>query len=131
MVLNCRGVHVYNFISEEYKVYYSGKDTERMNVVAIIVDKELAKAVQEYKLFKDRIIYIRIKAVPENVSNTQGFPQPPRQAKRKLKSYEQLQEITSETPRNDVSFIIGDFNTEIGMSFVKDIFLISYIGSFN
>jgi exonuclease III len=73
MIFNCRGVHVYNCISEGYKVYYSGKDTERMNGVAIIVDKELAEAVQEYKPVNDRIIYIRIKAIPENLSITQVY----------------------------------------------------------
>jgi exonuclease III len=67
--------------SAGYKVYYSGHKTKRLNGVAIIVVQKMVEAVQEYKPISDRIIYIQIRAIPENLS-LNCMPQPLRLVRR-------------------------------------------------
>jgi exonuclease III len=62
-----------HFSLVRYKVYYSGHETKRLNGVAIMVAKKMVEAVQEYKPISDRIIYIQIRANPENLSITQVY----------------------------------------------------------
>ena len=98
-----------HFSSAGYKVYYSGHKTKRLNGVAIIVVQKMVEALQEYKPISDRIIYIRIRAIQESLSITQVHAPTSEASEEEIEQfYEQLQDVISEIPRNDVSFIIGD-----------------------
>jgi exonuclease III len=111
-----------HFSSAGYKVYYSGHETKRLNAVAIIVAKKMVETVQEYKPINDRIIYIRIRAIPENLSITQVYAPTSKASEEEIEQfYEQLQDIISEIPWNNVSFIIGDFNAKVDNQIAKGI----------
>jgi hypothetical protein len=58
--------------------------------------------------------------------------QPSRLVRRKSEQfYEQLQDVISAIPRNDVSFIIGDFNAKVGNQIVRGIIGIFGLGTRN
>jgi exonuclease III len=82
----------------------------------------MVEVVQEYKPISDRIIYIRIGAIPENLSITQVYVPTSEASEEEIEQfYEQLQDVISKIPRNNVSFIIGDFNAKVGNQTVRSI----------
>ena len=55
-------------MSGEYTVYYSKNETARKNGVAFVVNKRISKRVENPKYISDRVMSIRIRRKPLNVT---------------------------------------------------------------
>ena len=82
--MNCIGINILgiseikwtgsgHFRSGKNTVMYSGHDTYRKNGVGMIVTNEVAKSLIGYKAVNDRIMYIRVKARPVNITCVQVY----------------------------------------------------------
>ena len=99
------------FNSDDHYIYYCRQESLRRNGVAIIVNKSLKCSIG-CNLKNDRMIsvhfqrkpfsitVIRVYALTSNTEEAEWF-------------YEDLQDILELTPKKDVLFIIGDWNTKV------------------
>ena len=56
------------FNSDDHYIYYCGQESLRRNGVTIIVNKRVQKAVLGYNLKNDRMISVRLKGKPLNIT---------------------------------------------------------------
>ena len=83
------------------------------NGIALIVNKRLQKAALGCNLKNDRMISVHFQGKPFNITVIQVYG-PTTNAKEVEWFYEDLQDFTELTPKKDILFIIGDWNTKIG-----------------
>ena len=62
-----------DFNSDDYYIYYCGKESLRRNGVAIIVNKRVQNAVLGCNLKNDRMISVPFKGKPFNITVIQGY----------------------------------------------------------
>ena len=101
-----------HFQSEDYKVFYSGRENLRMNGVAIILNKDMLNYVLGYNPTNDRIISIRFQGKPINITIIQVYA--PTTAASGEVIEDKLQEALNNTPRKDLAIIMGDCNAKVG-----------------
>ena len=61
------------FNSDDYYIYYCGQESLRRNGVAIIVNERVRNAVLGCNLKNDRMIAVRLKDKPFNITVTQVY----------------------------------------------------------
>ena len=61
------------FNSDDHYIYYCGQESLRRNGVTIIVNKTVQKAVLGYNLKNDRMISVRLKGKPFNITVIQVY----------------------------------------------------------
>ena len=104
-----------HFRSAKNTVLYSGHNTHKKNGVGIIITNRMAQSLIGYKTVNDRIIYIRMKAHPVNITCVQVYaPTTSAETVETEEFYRNLQSTLNETPRKDVLIIMGDCNSKIG-----------------
>ena len=103
------------FNSDDHYIYYCGQESLRRNRVAIMVNKRVRNAVLGWNLKNDRMISVHFQGKPFNITVIQVYA-PTRNAEEAEVEwfYEDLQDFLELTPKQDVLFIIGDWNTNIG-----------------
>ena len=103
------------FNSDDHYIYYSGQESLRRNGVAIIVNKRVQNAVLGYNLKDNRTISVCFQGKPFNIMVIQVYA-PTRNAEEAEveRFYGDLQDLLELTPKKDVLFIIGDWNTKVG-----------------
>ena len=103
------------FNSDDHYIYYCGQESLRRNGVAIMVNKRVKNAVHGCNLKNDRMISVRFQGKPFNIMVIQGYA-PTSNAKEAEveRFYEDLQDLLELTPKEDVLFIIGDWNAKEG-----------------
>ena len=101
------------FNSDDHYIYYCGQESLRRNGVTIIVNKRVQNAVLGCNLKNDRMISIRFQGKPFNIMVIQVYALT-RNAEETEQFYEDLQDLLELTPKKDVLFIIGDWNTKVG-----------------
>ena len=103
------------FNSDDHYNYYCGQESLRRNGVAIMVNKRVQNAVLGCNRKNDRMISVRFQGKPFNITVIQVYAQPVTLKKLKLngsvKTYKTFLELT---PKKEVLFIIGDWNTKVG-----------------
>jgi hypothetical protein len=62
-----------HFRSANNTVMYLGHNTHRKNVVGMIIAKRVSKSLIGYKAVNDRIIYMRVRAHPVNITFVQVY----------------------------------------------------------
>lgn len=89
-----------SFTSEsEELVIYSGADSHERGV-AIILSREIKNSLMEYRAISDRIIYVRLRAAPVNISLYQIYaPTDAAEEEAKDRFYLQLEEEIEKTPK--------------------------------
>ena len=100
------------FKSNDHYIYYCGQESLRRNGVALIVNERVRNAVIVCDLKNDRMISVYFQGKPFNITVIQVYA-PTRNAEEAEVEwfYEDLQDLLLElTPRNDVRFIIGDWD---------------------
>ena len=100
------------FNSDDHYIYYCGQESLRRNGVAIMVNKRVRNAVLGCNLKNDRMISVRFQGKPFNITVIQVYA-PTSNAEEAERFYEDLQDLLELTPKNDVLFIIGDWNAKV------------------
>ena len=101
------------FNSDDHYIYYCGQQSFRRNGVAIIVNKRVQNAVLGCNLKNDRMISIHFQGKPFNITVIQVYALTSNAEKAEVEQfYEDLQDLLELTPKKDVLFIIGDWNTK-------------------
>ena len=103
------------FNSDDHYIYYCGQESLRRNGVAIMVNKRLRNAALGCNLKNDRMISVRFKGEPFNITVIQVYaPTSNAEEAEVERFYEDLQEFPELTAEKDVFFIIGDCNAKVG-----------------
>ena len=99
--------------SDDHHIYYCGQESLRRNGVAIKVNKRVCNAVLGCNLKNDRMISVRFQGKPFNITVIHVYaPTSNAEEAEVERFYEDLQELLELTPKKDVLFIIGDWNTK-------------------
>ena len=93
------------FNSDDHYIYYCRQESLRRNGVAIIVNKRVNRQNLD-AVSKTTEWSLLFRGKPFNITVIQGYA-PTRNA-------EDLQDLLELTPKNDVLFIIGDWNAKVG-----------------
>ena len=103
------------FTSDDHYIYYCGQESLRRNGVAIIVNKRVGNAVLGCNLKNDRMISVRFRGKPFNITVIQVYAPTSNAEEAEVEwCYEDLQDLLELTPPKDVLFIIGDWNAKVG-----------------
>ena len=103
------------FNSDDCSIYYCGQESLRRNGVAIIVNKRVRNAVLGCNLKNDRMISVSFQGKPFNIMVIQVYAPTSNAEKAEVERfYENLKDLLELTPKKDVLFIIGDWNTKVG-----------------
>ena len=100
------------FNSDDQYIYYCGQESLRRNGVALIVNERVQNAVLGWNLKNDSMISVCFQGKPFNVTVIQVYASTANVEEARF--YEDLQDLLELTPKNDVLFIIGDRNAEVG-----------------
>ncbi|XP_041107422.1 craniofacial development protein 2-like [Polyodon spathula] len=104
-----------HFQSDNFSVYYSGHQELRRNGVAVIAHKNIAHTVESYATISDRIMAIRIRGKPLNVTVLQVYaPKTDAPEDESERFYAKIEEALEQVPKKDIIYIMGDFNAKVG-----------------
>ncbi|XP_062591872.1 craniofacial development protein 2-like [Saccostrea cucullata] len=99
-----------------HKVYYSGRDDIHSEGVGFLVHKDTISTVMGCRPVSSRLISIRLKATPFDISVVQSYAPTNDYSDEDLDDfYNQLQEIIDETPKKDILVVQGDWNAKVGI----------------
>ena len=94
--------------------YYCGQESLRRNGVAIIVNKIVQNAVLGCNLKNNRMISVHFQGKPFNITVIQAYAPNSNAEEAEVEwFYEDLQDFLELTLKNDVLFIIGDWNAKV------------------
>ena len=103
------------FKTDDFTIYYSGNDNRRQNGVAFIVNKKIAAAVEGYTVVSDRILAIRLRGKPINLTILQVYAPTSAASEDEIESfYSRLEESLHQMHKRDIVYVMGDFNAKIG-----------------
>ena len=103
------------FNSDDHYIYYCRQESLRRNGVAIMVNKRVQNAVLGCNLKNGRMISVRFQGKPFNITVIQVYaPTSNTEEAEVERFYEDLQDPLQFTPKKDVLFIIGDWNSKVG-----------------
>ena len=104
------------FNSDDHYIYYCGQESLRRNGVAIMVNRRVRNAVLGCNLKNDRMISVRFQGKPFNITVIQVYAQTSNTEEAEVERfYGDLQDLLELThTKNDVLFIIGDWNAKVG-----------------
>ena len=92
-------------------IYYCGQESLRRNGVAIIVNKIVQNEVLECSLKNDRMSSVHFQGKPFNITVIQVYALTSNTEEAEVEQfYEDLQDFLELTPKEDILFIIGDWN---------------------
>ena len=93
----------------------AGKNPFRRNGVAIIVNKRVQNAIFGCNLKNDRMISVHCQGKPFRITVIQVYALTINAEEAEVEwFYEDLQDLLELTPKKDVLFIIGNWNTKVG-----------------
>ena len=102
------------FNSDDHCSYYCGQESLRRNGVAIIVNKRIWNAVLGYNVKNDRTISVHFQGKPFNIRVIQVYAPTSNAEEAEVEQfYEDLEDLLELIPKNDVLFIIGDWNAKV------------------
>ena len=102
--------------SDEYYIYYCGKNPLEKNGVAIIVNERAWNAVLRCNLKNNRMISIHFQGKSSNITVIQVYTPTTNATKDEVETlYEDQQDLIELTPPKSVLFIIGDWNNKVGI----------------
>jgi len=102
------------FNSDDHYIDYCGQESLRRNGVAIMVNKRVRNAVLGCNLKNNRMISVRFHSKPLNIAVILVYAPTSNTEEAEVEwFYEDLQDLLELTPKKDVPFIIGNWNTKI------------------
>ena len=103
------------FNSDDHYIYYRMQESLRRNGEAIMVNKRVRNAVLGCNLKNDRMISVRFQGKSFSITVIQVYAPTSNAEEAEVEwFYEDLQDLLELTPKKDVLFIIGDWNTKVG-----------------
>ena len=103
------------FTSDDHYIYCCVQESHRRNGVALIVTRRVQNAVLGCNLKNDRMISVCFQGKLFNITVIQVYaPSSNAEEAEVERFYKDLQDLLKLTPRNDVLFIIGDWNAKVG-----------------
>ena len=102
------------FNSDDHYIYHCRQESLRRNGVAIIVNKRVQNAVLGCNLKNDKMLSVRFQGKLFNIMVIQVYA-PTNNAEEAEQFYKDLRDLLELTPKKDTLFIIGDWNTKIGI----------------
>ena len=111
-----------NFRTDDgFTVVYSGKDTgKRERGVGVIMGQEAAKALMGFNPINDRIISVRLRGHPFNITILQAYAPTGTAPDEDIDMfYEQLDDALEKIPARDMLVVMGDWNAKIGQTNAK------------
>ena len=100
--------------SDDHYIYYCGQESLRRKGVAIMVNKRVQNAVLGCNLKNDRMISVRFQGKSFSITVIQVYDPTSNAEEAEVEQfYEDLQDVLELTPKKDVLFIIGDWNTKV------------------
>ena len=102
------------FNSDDHFIYYCGQESLRRNGMALTVNKRVRNSVLGCSLKNDRMISVNFQGKPFNITVIQVYTLTSNAKEAEVEwSYEDLQDLLNLTAKEDVLFIIGDWNTKV------------------
>ena len=106
---------------EGHKFYYSGKEDKHEQGVGFLVQKDIANTVMGCRPISSRLITIRLRATPFNISIVQVYaPTSDYEDEEVEDFYNQLQEVVEQVPKKDILVVQGDWNAKVGEDAYED-----------
>ena len=103
------------FNSDDNCIYYCGQESLRRNGVAIIVNERVWNAVLGCNLKNNRMISVHFWGKPFNITVIQVCAPTSNAEETEVEwFYDDLKYLLEQTPKEDVLFIIGDWNAKVG-----------------
>ena len=103
------------FNSYDHYIYYCWQESLRRNGVAIMVNQRISNAVLGCSLKNDRMSSVCFQGKPFNITVIQVYAPTSNTEEAEVELfYEDLQDLLELTPKEDVFFIIGDWNAKVG-----------------
>ncbi|XP_072022944.1 craniofacial development protein 2-like [Amphiura filiformis] len=100
---------------EGHKLYYSGSELKHEHGVGFIIHKDTVNAVMGCKPVSERLITLRLRASPFNITIIQVYAPTTSHGDDELESlYSQTQTLVDETPKKDILVVMGDWNSKVG-----------------
>ena len=98
-----------------HKVYFSGEEGKHEYGVGFLVHKDVVGAVLGCQPVSSRLISIRLRAAPFNITIIQVYaPTSGHDDSEVDHFYQQLQETIDKTPKKDILVVQGDWNAKVG-----------------
>ena len=103
------------FNSDDHYIYFYGQESLRRNGVAIIVNKRVQNAVLGCNIKNDRMISVHLQGKLFNIAVMQAYAPTSNTEEAEVEwFYEDLQDHLELTPKKDVLFTIGGWNSKVG-----------------
>ena len=104
-----------------HKLYFSGKEDRHENGVGFLVHKDTVNTVMGCQPISSRLITIRLRATPFNITVVQAYAPATDYDDEKIEGfYEQLQEVVDQIPKKDILIVQGDWNAKVGKDACKN-----------
>ena len=95
-------------------VMYSGSQ-ERRAGVGMILSKSVSKSIVAYRVISDRVLYVRIRATPFNISFIEVYAPTTEAIDEEVgEFYDQIRTAIEISQSQDIVFVAGDFNAKLG-----------------
>src|SRR5574337_617070 len=102
------------FNSDDHYIYYCGQESLRRNGVALIVNKRVQNTVLGCNLKNDRMILVRFQGKPFSITVIQVYAPVTNAKEAEVEWYcEDLQDLLELKPKQDVLFIVGNWNAKV------------------
>ena len=99
---------------DEHRLIYSGGNTHTRGV-GILLDKESAKCVERYWQLSERVMLVKIKGKPFNLSIIVVYAPTSDSDEADIdRFYDQLEKAKSQCKSQEVVLVIGDLNAKVG-----------------
>ena len=100
---------------EGHKVFFSGKEAKPEHGVGFLVHKDIVNTVMECHSVSSRLITIRLRAVPFNITTVQAYAPTSDYDYNEIEEfYDQLQNGIYRTPKKDILVVQRDRNANVG-----------------
>ena len=100
---------------EGHKVFFSAKEDKHKHGVGFLVHKDIMNTVMGCRPVSSRLITIRLRAVPFNITIVQAYAPTSDYDDNKIEEfYDQLQNVIDQTPKKDILVVQGDWNAKVG-----------------
>ena len=100
---------------EGHKLFFSGREDRHEYGVGFLIHKDTVNAIMGCRPVSSRLITIRLKASPFNITIIQAYAPTTDYDNGDIEDfYDQLQEVIDQTPKKDILVVQGDWNAKIG-----------------
>ncbi|XP_005096724.1 craniofacial development protein 2-like [Aplysia californica] len=106
---------------EGHKLYFNGEEDTHMNGVGVFIHKDIVNTVMGCRPISSRLITIRFRAVPFNITIIQAYAPTSDYDEQAVEGfYDQIQEVIDQTPKKYIIVVQGDWNAKVEKDVYKN-----------